>query len=617
MQIRALVAGLVLGAVACGGAQKPSSPRTDLVGAIRIEGNRSIPSKTLIPALGLHDTIEDRQAVDPYQIALDTDRIRTAYLKLGYFEVQVVPRIEPGAEAKTVVFAVTEGRRSNSIVELAGLPPELTSSQVRALIPLIDGTGFDYDEYDAAKEPLRVLASNAGYAHVEIRATVTADPAAAVAHARYEFVPGPRCRFGKITISGTPHPELVEAIQGRLHFAPGDPYSLNAMVDSRTELYQLGRFATVQLVPKLDAESTTVDVSIAVSESVWNEYHYGGGVGYEPDTYEARVRLGATWVPRPVPKLTLGADAQVAETVPHDFNIEKHERKLRGLVFLQYFDLFRPRLVGRAEVGADDVTVEAYHSISEHLRLSLSSPLGVRWLHLRVGWVLEHAQFNGVDARISAADASEIGVDHDQLRGAYEAALTVELRDNPLDPRFGAYVYVPVSRGTRLAGGDLIYTELTPEVRGYLPLGETVLAARFRFGGIFGEVPTLDRYYSGGTNGQRGYSDRQLSPRAFSADGSSSVVIGGAGLIETGAELRRLLGTLGVPIGGNLFLDGGDVTRNVDQLDLSNLAWAAGGGLWTRIAGLKLRVDVGYRLNRQGNGLLENTAVHIGIGDAY
>ncbi|HET9621315.1 MAG TPA: BamA/TamA family outer membrane protein [Kofleriaceae bacterium] len=623
--MRGFVAGLVCAAIAaaCGGAQKPDAHRADRVAGIRIEGNHALASDALIPALGLHDTIEDRLAIDPYQLALDTDRIRTAYLKLGYFEVQVTPKIEPGPAGQTVVFAVREGRRSMTAVEITGLPPELSREQVRKLIPLVDGAGFDYDQYDLAKEPLRALAANAGYAHAEIRASVKADPAAAIAHARYEIVPGPRCRFGAVTIRGTPHEVLVDAIKGRLHFAPGDPYSLTALTETRTELYALGRFSTVQLVPKLDGDTPVVDVAITVTESVWNEYHYGGGLGYEPVTYEARVRLGATWVPRAVPKLTLGADAQLAETLPHNFDLNQAEPKIRALISAQYFDLFRPRLTGRIEVGADDQTVEAYRSISEHVRVSLTSPLGVRWLQLRVGWVLEHATFHTVlDDNLNPLIVDALGL-ATQLRGAYETSLTMDLRDNPFDPRIGLYLYVPVSKGTRLAGGDLSYIELTPEIRGYLPLGATVLAARFRFGGIFGDVPTLDRYYSGGTSGQRGYSDRQLAPRVVydpmdDTQAIESVVIGGAGLVETGVELRRLLGTIGIPIGGNVFLDGGDVTRAVDQLRLPHLAWAAGAGIWTRLGGLKLRVDVGYRLNRQTpGGVLDNLAPHIGIGDAY
>ena len=184
---------------------------------------------------------------------------------------------------------------------------------------------------------------------------------------------------------------------------------------------------------------------------------------------------------------------------------------------------------------------------------------------------------------------------------------------------------LPVTEGTPLAGGDLTYLQLTPEVRGYGSLAGTVIAARARVGAILGDIPVTERYYSGGTSGQRGFSDRRLSPvAAVTIDGAShAVVIGGAGLIETGVELRRELGTLwGLPLGGNLFLDGGDVTRTWDELDPWNLHWAIGAGLWTRIGGLgglKIRVDAGYRLNRQASepGTLANVAFHLGVGEAY
>ena len=97
-------------------------------------------------------------------------------------------------------------------------------------------------------------------------------------------------------------------------------------------------------------------------------------------------------------------------------------------------------------------------------------------------------------------------------------------------------------------------------------------------------------------------------------------------LDRLGVELRRRVGSLGgAPIGVNLFLDGGDVTSAVDQLDLTNLYWATGAGLWAQLyGGLKLRVDVGYRLNQRGAddplraaSWWDDIAFHLGIGEAY
>jgi hypothetical protein len=105
-----------------------------------------------------------------------------------------------------------------------------------------------------------------------------------------------------------------------------------------------------------------------------------------------------------------------------------------------------------------------------------------------------------------------------------------------------------------------------------------------------------------------------------------SVVIGGAGLIETGVELRRQLGTLGTtPVGANVFLDGGEVTDAARELDPANLYWAVGAGVWGKLIGdLKFRFDLGYRLNRTQppdplytTGGLGNVAWHFGVGESY
>ncbi len=64
------------------------------LGEIRIVGNHAIASDALEPALALHEAIGDGAAADPYLLGVDTDRIRAAYLRLGFFAVAVTPAIE-------------------------------------------------------------------------------------------------------------------------------------------------------------------------------------------------------------------------------------------------------------------------------------------------------------------------------------------------------------------------------------------------------------------------------------------------------------------------------------------------------------------------------------------
>ncbi len=103
--------------------------------------------------------------------------------------------------------------------------------------------------------------------------------------------------------------------------------------------------------------------------------------------------------------------------------------------------------------------------------------------------------------------------------------------------------------------------------------------------------------------------------------------IGGAAVIEAGAELRAPLpwSFFGLPMGGVVFLDGGDVTRTPGELDPWHLHWAVGAGVRIEvIKSVSFRIDTGYRLNRTGpaepapeTGWDARLAVHLGVGQAY
>ncbi|HEU4728786.1 MAG TPA: BamA/TamA family outer membrane protein [Kofleriaceae bacterium] len=609
---RCLLVGMGI-AWGCGGSLRPSELASDPLSAIRIAGNHAIATDALEPALALHEAVGTGAAPDPYLLSVDTERIRAAYVKRGFFAATVTARVDPapGGRGQVVTFTVVEGRRARAAVEIAGLPPEVPAGRARALVALRDGEPFDYQAYDAAKQPLRTLLENAGYARAEVVATVIGDPAAAIARVRYEIASGPRCTFGAIRFTGTSRPALIEAARARLAFGPGDRYSVAALEASQIELYDIGRFSRVQVVPDRAGSGAVVDVSVELDEATRHEVHAGIGAGVDPDKFEPRVRGGYSEVPAGLPLLTWAVDARVS----YALGTSADQLKSRALAQVSYLDLLRPRLRGELEGGADYQTVEAYTWIGEHVRVGLSSPLGVRWLSLRVGWVLEHLSFT--DIKVDGPTQEALGLDRDQLRGAYQAQLVADLRDSAIEPHAGAYLALPVTEGTPLAGGDLTYHQLTPEARGYVPVGATVIAARVRIGAIFGDVPVTERYYSGGPSGHRGFSDRRLSPSV------GSIVIGGAGLIETGLELRRPLGTLwDIPLGGTVFLDGGDVTRTADELDPANLQWAVGAALWTRFggaSGLKFGGDFGYRLNRQSSesGALANFSFHLDVGDAF
>jgi outer membrane protein assembly factor BamA len=619
---------LVAVVAACGGGDKhPLHPGEEYLADVRVEGNTGIDEDTLQKGLMINPDRANQaeRQVDPYQLNVDTDRILAAYQKLGYFKAKVVSRVDHTGAAQHVVFKVTEGPRATVQIVITGLPPDVSEAKVRDLIALRDGAPFDYDVYDDAKQPLLSLLENSGYAHVQLDAVVLADPGKAHATLRYAFEAGPRCTFGPPSINGV-EGALADAIIGRLTFREGERYSATALAETTRAINEIGRFSSVRVEPDQDKTLTVIPVKIAVALATRYELKLGGGFGYEPLTLEVRGRAGFSAASWPCALCTFAVDAKPAATVDHSF--ANPEPKLVLLATITWIDFLGvPHLTFGPEVGLDYVTVEAYTWIGEHARIGLSRPLfaSVPWITWRFGVLAEWLQFTGIAAPIIADPETQhdLGLDQDQRVIPLQLDLKIDHRDNPIEPRYGFYLDLPLNWGIpRLS--QLQYLQFTPDARYYIDFGPFVLATHARVGMIIGDVPVTERYYAGGAASERGFSERRLSPTV------GGFQVGGAGLIEGGVEARKFFGKLkGLPAGGVLFYDVGDVTDSASGLrsdeNPKDLHHAVGLGFRIEIIkSVTARLDLGFRLNRYGSdepepgsSLYNRLAVHIGIGEAY
>jgi outer membrane protein assembly factor BamA len=149
-----------------------------------------------------------------------------------------------------------------------------------------------------------------------------------------------------------------------------------------------------------------------------------------------------------------------------------------------------------------------------------------------------------------------------------EQQIILDVRDNPLRPRLGAYLSVIVQEAASLGGyGAWDYLRVLPEVRGYVPLmWDVVLAARFALGALFILDSATDLDATSAQLGPQAYRLRgggANSNRGFAAGRLGEGTDGGARRWEGSLEVR-------VPLGGDfgvtLFGDMGDVYGGVQML---------------------------------------------------
>lgn len=626
----AALAPLVIVVVLGGGCSHTSTPRRpgeEFLRRIEFEGNQQLRDGALVEGLALRRTRKRGGAPDPYTIEVDADRIKGEYLRRGYLDVDVRPRVEREGDATTVIYTVEEGVRARTRVVITGLPPEVSPQEVRRLIPLPEGAPFDYAVFDAAKESLEVVVKDAGYAHAELDATVIADRAANTATIQLDYTPGPKARFGAIAITGV-EGELRDAVANRLAFTPGQPYSIAAIIRSQRALYGLSRFSTVQVNP---ADPTSPDPVIAmkvdVAQGARHEVRLGGGFGLDPASYEIRGRAGysvAGWL---LPLNTLTVELRPAYALLRDGT--DYEPRLRALARVERTDLLWTASKGEVEAAYNYVAYEAYTAYGPRVRLGVSSQVLTERIQLRVGWGFGYAEFRNVHPLLDAGLQMAIGIDRAERVGTLQQAVIVDLRDHPIETKLGGYAELRVAEGTRVAGSDYAFVEVVPELRGFVPLGRRgwwrtpVLAARVRAGAIFGDLAPTERLFAGGASSHRGFGERDLAPAAigeFEGD-LRSIPYGGGALLLAGIEARIPITTFRtMPVGGVVFLDGGDVTEKVSQLDLADLHWALGGGLRLDTIVGPVRADLGFRLNRMGgtNPEPQSTfAFHLSLGEAF
>ncbi len=619
---RIRLALLALALFGCGARpQVATTDRVQLV-AVRIEGNRAVDADALLEGLALSEARERGAELEPYLVEIDRERVRGYYLRHGYFEVDVRSRLREHAGRAEVTFVVDEGPRARlRQVVLTGLPddPRVSAEQLRALVVTADGAPFDYAAYEQARPRLIAALDAAGYAHATVEARVLADRARAEAVIRLDVAPGPLCTLGPVTLVGVGGP-LADAARARVELSEGARYSSTDLQTAQATLDDMGRFATVRVTADRGGDAAVIPVTIELHEADRHELRLGGGLGIDPESYEVHGRAAYQVAGWPTALTTSRLELRPAYTVLRAG--WEQAPQLEVLSSIERLDLFRPRLRGEVEASFAYRTIEAYTSVGPRLRLGLRSPIGRR-VELRAGWQLEWLTFRRLDPALDAATIDALRLDDSYLLGFHDQAVALDLRDDPVAPRLGVYASLVLEEGGRFAGGEVTYLRTTPELRGYLPLGPLVFAARGRLGMIAGEAPVTRRFLAGGASSQRGFPVRRLAPTVTGVvDGEErSVVIGGAGLLELGGEVRAPLGRLrGLDLGGVLFADGADVTERAGDLDPARLHWAVGAGL--RIATVigPVRLDVGYRVNRTGAGELrpgERLAYHLNLGEAF
>jgi outer membrane protein insertion porin family len=502
-----------------------------------------------------------------------------------------------------IVIPIVEGpRRMVSEVSVTGNQGVPTALILRT-IGLRRGDPWDEARVDDGRRRAEALYQRRGYRGTVV--TLTTGETAEGMTATYAIQEGELTRVGQVLISGltATHRYVVER---ELQFKPGDPLTAVDLSETRRRLEATRIFDRVDVEPRGPAGAPFRDVEIALREA--KPWRLEFGVGYETEEgFRGFVSLNHDNL------FGTGRSAGISQRVS-----EKGERTelayrepwIFGTVWHGEALGFHER---KEEIGFTSERTGSTLTAQRELLTEFFRPEEPtdhpRYLKGGLRYRLEEFRRYDIDPELLATGTTA----RDDLVSSLMPFLTLELRDQPADPRQGSFHYASFEVGSSALGGEVDFVKFRLEDSWYLPWPPpTVLAISHRVGlaAPYADTDDLvieDRFKAGGSTSIRGYRLDRVGP-VDAADNP----LGGDLLLILNLEWRFPIWRW---LGGVAFFDVGGVSPRVNDFALDDLFPGVGAGLRITTPIGPIRLDVGYGLRPLRDE--DRIQVYLTVGHAF
>jgi outer membrane protein insertion porin family len=634
------------------------------VGRVEVAGNASVPLADLAPLIRL----EPGKPFLDAQLDADVAAVGEAYRRRGFVDAKVASAVLPapgGAGQVTVLvrIVVQEGPRSVIGAITFDSNSALSDVALGEMLATRPGQPFYQPQVALDRDGIVLRYLNLGYtsAAVDVRVAFAEDRTRA--DIAFDVHEGTQVFVDHVLIVGNEKTSAA-TVRREVTLQPGDPLAFDAIAESQRRISALGLFRRVRVTAIDHGAEGRRDLVVTVEEGPATTIGYGGGV----EVARRLVRPTADAVP-----------TEKFEFAPRGFfeigrrNLFGRNRSVNLFTRLSLrlrtdpvlteegeqpttdFNEYRvlgtyrqPRLFGANDLMITGFAEQGARTSFDFNRRGARAELARRFTATLSGsarYSLDRTEvFNE-----TYAEEDQLLIDRlfPQVRlSTVSSSLIRDTRDDALGPTRGSLIGWDTEVAGRAIGSEVGFVKSF--VQGYvfrrLPgRRSVVLATGARVGlaaGFAREVPRVDedgnpvlgpdgepvvdviddlpaseRFFAGGDTTVRGFGLDQLGTPATLDD--NGFPKGGNAVLVLNAELR-------VPIWGDLgavaFLDGGNVFARVDDFDVGAIRGAAGFGLRYRSPIGPLRLDLGFKLDRQTlpNGEQERpTALHISLGQAF
>jgi outer membrane protein insertion porin family/translocation and assembly module TamA len=500
-------------------------------------------------------TFQDRHYFDENEFRRDVMRIRLYYWKRGYREADVDTSVAIiGPRQVRVTFNVHENRPTLVRKLTISYDSTLISGKIRDRLTLLRV----HDPLDlVVLDSMRVLFQNElwdrGYGDAVVDTSVVVDTTAYLADVGLRLTPNHITTVGRITVTGTQR-IAVSTVSNSITFHQGDLYRQSDILESQRNLYEsnLFRLAAIDVPPQYDSvKNVNIDVDEAPLHEAkvgpgltnidflqvqgsYTDYNlFGGGRRLDIDVSIGNL-LASSLQGRGVFR-NIHDDLAPPDTDISPFLLPTYVASInfKQPAFLQRpadaagFGAFTHRNINPG-VFIDQGfggTATLTHELKIHAPVSLNYRYEIN--RVRASDVYFCVNFGVCDSLTISTLRSHQSLSPVTLTGF------IDRSDIPFSPTKGYVARVDFENASAYTGSDYRYNRLffDAAVYGHKSRTQNVYSAHLRVGWVrpintgpdIGLLHPRKRFYAGGANSVRGYTENQLGPRILTIDDSTLV----------------------------------------------------------------------------------------------
>lgn len=567
-------------------------------------GNKNIKSNSLQKIINIQNkSIFTDLSFDRRVIKLDAISIKNYYLTNGYLDVSVVDSFSVNEKSADIYFRILEGKQYflNSI-NISG-NNSLKDEEIFSLLNLRKNYPFNPVGIQINRNRLddRYFENSKLFTNIKIEPLVSDSVTVNII-----IDEGPDISINKIYIEGKNEDLDSNLIYRELLFSKNDKYVKSKIDLSQRKLMEIGIFSMAAITPvKNISNDSTVNIVIELREMNQREIISSGG--YYPITVNEGVDQvialagDVAWKDRRVLNSVSSFEIKSSLAIPFEtgyryprfnFDMVLSNQWILGLRFPYelkgFFQSFR-------NYNQEDGIYRYGFQLANILRLD------------------ERSYFRSI-LRWELFDDNKRDDKNDIENRSFRVIGRFDRSNNPLYPSKGYVLNTEIISVGGILGGNRTYQKIDTGIQNYFSIIKRwVLASRVKYGMIFNwkseydiyETLLYDKFYLGGSSSLRAW-----DPLKFLTEidpGTDLVGVADDRIIPKGMLTRILINfELRFPIykliGGEVFIDGGQLTDKSNSISFNNIRWGKGFGITIKTPFGPVRLDYSNPFNNSSFG---------------